>query len=169
MNIVLTGFMASGKTTVGKYLSEVCGRKLLDTDRLVEEKTEMTIPDIFSKLGEEYFRRVESQVIDEVSRLDGFIIATGGGAVLNTKNVARLRKNGIVVNLAPDEFTIRTRLSGEDITRPLVTGQDMENILARYRSRKPFYDNCDVKIDITPDMTVTEISRIILEKAEVKI
>ncbi len=169
MNIVLTGFMASGKTTVGAYLSERCCRKMLDTDKLVEEKVDMTIPDIFSKLGEDYFRRIESEVIEEISRMDSLIIATGGGAVLNTKNIEILRQNGVVVNLAPDERTVRTRLSGENSTRPLAAGQDIDDILKRYEDRKPFYDNCDVKIKITPEMTVREIAEDILKKVNARL
>ena len=167
MNIVLTGYMASGKTTLGKKISELKGMKMIDTDELISKKANMSISDMFSRFGEVHFRRVESDVIKEVSKLDKVVIATGGGTVLNPKNIDVLRENGVIVNLAPDEETIKRRLSGKDSTRPLVTGSSIEDILKRYRDRKPYYDNCDVKIEITLDMTVHDTAEQILKEVEV--
>lgn len=170
MNIVLTGYMASGKTTVGTYLSELSGRNFVDTDALIEEKCGMHISKIFEISGEEYFRKIEADVIKEVAKKDAAVISTGGGVVLNTENIAHLRQNGVIVNLEPEENVIRQRLGGGDNTRPLVAESSMEEILERFRLRKPYYDNCDVKVKVMQDKgireTAEEILRILEEKYE---
>lgn len=170
MNIVLTGYMASGKTAVGTYLSELSGRSFADTDALIEEKCGMQISKIFKASGEKYFRKIEADVIKEVAKQDAMVISTGGGAVLNTENIAHLRQNGVIVNLEPDEEVIRQRVGGGDETRPLVKNSSMEEILERFRLRKPYYNNCDVKIKVTQDKgikeTAEEVLRILEEKYE---
>lgn len=168
-NIVLTGFMASGKTVVGKRLAEKLGRKFIDSDKKIEEKCKMTIPEIFEKYGEEYFRSVESQVIGEISLESGTVIATGGGVVLNSDNIASLRKNATIVNLEPSRDVIVARLSRDDGTRPLNKGQDIEQILDRFEKRKPFYDNCDVKVKITSEMSIEDSLSAVLKGLEGKI
>ncbi len=168
-NIVLTGFMASGKTVVGKALAEKLGRKFVDTDHLIEEKCKMTITEIFEKYGEEYFRKVETEVIAEVSLEKGSVIATGGGVVLNGDNIETLRKNATIVNLEPCESVIISRLSQDDGTRPLNKGQDIGQILDRFEKRKPFYDNCDVKVKITKEMSVEDSLLAVLKGLEGRI
>lgn len=168
MNIVLTGYMASGKTVVGTCLSELLDRRLIDTDREIEKKCGLTIPQIFKASGEEYFRHAESEVIRELSGLDGCVIATGGGVVLNTENVANLRKNGVIVNLDPEETVIIKRLSGKDATRPLANGSSIDEILERFRSRSVYYDNCDIKIKITPEKGIADVANEIINILEDK-
>ena len=168
-NIVLTGFMASGKTVVGKLLADKLGRKFIDSDAKIVEKCKMTIPEIFEKYGEEYFRKVEAQTIAELSLESGAVIATGGGVVLNSDNIEILRKNATIVNLEPEKDVITARLSKDDGTRPLNKGQDMEQILDRFRKRKPFYDNCDVKVKITTTMSVEDSLSAVLKGLEGKI
>lgn len=168
MNIVLTGYMASGKTAVGTCLSKLCGFKFADTDALIEEKCEVAISKIFEVSGEEYFRIVESEVIKEAARLENAVISTGGGAVLNTENVAVLRENGVIVNLEPEEEVIRLRLGGGDSTRPLVKDSSMEEIIERFKNRKPYYDNCDIKIKVTKDKGIEDVAEEILKVLEEK-
>ena len=168
-NIVLTGFMASGKTVVGKALSEKLGRKFIDTDLVIEEKCKMTIPEIFEKYGEEYFRRVEADVVAELSLEKGSVIATGGGVVLNGDNIDMLRKNATIVNLEPSQDVIIARLSTDDGTRPLNKGQDIEQIIDRFEKRKPFYDNCDIKVKITTEMSVDAVISTVLKGLEGRI
>ncbi len=168
-NIVLTGFMASGKTVVGKLLAEKLGRKFIDSDARIEQKCKMTIPEIFEKYGEEYFRKVESGVIEELSMEKGSVIATGGGVVLNSDNIENLRKNATIVNLEPEKDVIVSRLSKDDGTRPLNKGQDIEQILGRFEKRKPFYDNCDVKVKITAEMSIEDSLVAVLKGLEGRI
>lgn len=95
-NIVLIGMPTSGKTTVGKILADNLHREFIDTDSEIEKKTGMSVAEIFEKKGEKEFRRIETEVIKEISKGQGMVIATGGGAVLADENVGSLKMNGIV-------------------------------------------------------------------------
>ena len=94
-NIVLIGMPGSGKSTIGKALSEKTGKVFIDTDDIIVENHGV-ISDIFAKHGEEYFRDIESEAVKEASKQSGIIIATGGGAILRKENVDALRQNGII-------------------------------------------------------------------------
>lgn len=165
MNIVLTGFMASGKTRISKELSDMLGFEFTDTDMLIEQKTNMTINEIFKLYGETEFRRIESEIVAEVSNSENTVISTGGGVVLNPKNIERLRKNGIIVNLAPEFEVILKRLESAKETRPLLRTDDIEDIRERFNDRLPFYADCDIKIKVSDDHTPRYYARIIAEKA----
>ncbi len=144
-NIVLTGMPASGKSTVGKLLSEELSRSLIDTDALIEERAQMPISEIFKKRGEAHFRLLESEVIKEISALTGVIIATGGGAVLRSENVRALKKNGRIYFIdRPPHALIPT------VDRPLASTEDA--IARRYKERYPIYTaSADVRIDAACD------------------
>lgn len=98
-SIVLIGMPSSGKTTVGRILSEKCGKQLADTDEYIVRKIGMPISDFFAKHGEAEFRRIEKETVAELSATGGRIIATGGGAVLDAENVRALKQNGVLVFL----------------------------------------------------------------------
>ena len=145
-NIVLTGFMCSGKSTIGKMLSKRMGFKFIDSDEYIEKKYAMTISDIFAKFGEERFREIESECIKEISEETSAVIATGGGAVLRPKNVESLKKNGVVFYLEVSADTVITR-RGEDESRPLLNNSSKEDVEKRLNARRKFYDNNDFKIN----------------------
>lgn len=131
-NIVLTGMPGSGKSTVGRVLARQLGRELVDTDTEIIRLAKKPIPEIFAQRGERGFRDLESQVIQEVSRRTGLVIATGGGAILREENVRRLRQNGRIYFLdRPAEDILPT----DD--RPLA--RDMEAVRQRYVERYPRY------------------------------
>lgn len=141
MNIVLIGMPASGKTTVGKALEEKLSKSFVDTDDLIVEAAGKPIPEIFSESGEKVFREIESNVIFEISKDNGKIIATGGGAVLNKKNIDNLKGNGRVYFInRPLDMLVTT----DD--RPLSSNRaDLEK---RYNERYSLYtDYADVIID----------------------
>lgn len=98
-SIVLIGMPSSGKTTVGRILSEKCGKQLADTDEYIVRKIGMPISDFFAKYGEAEFRKIEKETVAELSATGGRIIATGGGAVLDAENVRALKQNGVLVFL----------------------------------------------------------------------
>lgn len=156
-NIVLIGMPASGKTTVGRLLKNRLGRELLDTDSLIEEKTGMKIPEIFEKYGEAEFRRLETEVIKEVSRGNSCIIATGGGAILREENVRALKQNGRLFFLdRPLEMLVPTK------SRPL--SSDREAIKKRFEERYDIYCSvCDVRIEAnrSPRHTTDVITEIL--------
>ena len=98
MNLILCGMMGSGKTTVGIKIAQRTGKSFVDTDALIEERYGK-ISDIFARFGEEYFRDLESEIVQELCRQDGLVISTGGGLVLRKKNVDALRQNGKIIFL----------------------------------------------------------------------
>lgn len=131
-NIVLTGMPGSGKSTVGRVLARQLDRELVDTDTEIIRLAKKPIPEIFAQRGERGFRDLESQVIQEVSRRTGLVIATGGGAILREENVRRLRQNGRIYFLDRPAEDIQPT---DD--RPLA--RDMEAVRQRYAERYPRY------------------------------
>ena len=97
MNIILTGFMGTGKSIVSRKLVKRLGMSYLDTDELIEEREGIKISAIFQKKGEKYFRQLETQVIKEVASLDNYVISSGGGVVLREENMTALKKNGFII------------------------------------------------------------------------
>ena len=95
-NIIFTGFMGTGKTTVGKLVAEKLGRQFIDTDELIEERQGMSIPEIFKHLGEAAFRTMEADIAQELGKKEGLVISTGGRLMLDPSNVAALSVNGRV-------------------------------------------------------------------------
>lgn len=161
-NIVLTGFMASGKTVVGQRIAQLTGYRFVDLDVWIEKKMQMTVSQIFERFGEGYFRDLESEAARECAGLKNSVISCGGGAVLRPENIENLRKNAIIFNLDPSEEVIAARLSGAASTRPLLKEGDIEDAFMRFRERKPFYDRCDWKIKIELNQTIDEIAKEIL-------
>jgi shikimate kinase len=138
-NIILIGLMAVGKSTVGRLLADSLGMTFYDADHVVEERAGAPISWIFDVEGEAGFRDREQQVLDELTREEGIVLATGGGAVLRPENRALLAERGVVVHLdSPLERLIeRTR---NDRKRPLLKQGDPREILTRLaRERGPLY------------------------------
>ena len=98
-NIILVGFMGTGKTSVGRRLSLRLRMTYVDTDEIIEQTTGRRITDIFAQHGESYFRELESEAVRKVSDLDEHVISTGGGVVLRTRNLEILKRNGVVFSL----------------------------------------------------------------------
>ncbi len=140
-NIILIGMPSSGKSSVGRRISELLGREFLDTDSLIKENVGMEIPEIFKTLGEEKFRDYESEAVREAAARGGIIIATGGGAILREENIRALRSNGRLYFIdRPLECLIPTA------DRPL--SSDRAAIEKRYKERYPIYTAvCDEHID----------------------
>lgn len=140
-NIILTGMPSSGKTTIGKLLAEITGKTFIDTDDEIVKKIGMDIPSYFSKYGEAEFRKVETQVIKEISPENSLIIATGGGAILNYDNIRCLKQNGKIYFL---DRGLDKLMPTSD--RPL--SSDISALKKRYDERYPIYlSTCDVKVD----------------------
>jgi len=141
MNIFLIGYRGTGKTTIGRMLAKRLAMDFLDSDDLIEEREGRKIKEIFEREGEPYFRGVEKAVFDGIGKLDGKVVACGGGAVLDPSNISVMRK-GIVVLLEADVETIYGRISRsmKNSDRPALTGlpaeAEIKELLAK---RKPFY------------------------------
>jgi len=161
-NIVLCGFMASGKTTIGRIISEITGKVFVDTDALIEQKMNMSIREIFSELGERYFRGLERDVVNEVSSRKNQVIALGGGAVLDPENVRDVKREGIVylLKVSPEEAVKRARSTKG--SRPLLADQ-AEDAEILMRAREEAYLNAaDVVIE-TDERDPEELARQIIE------
>ena len=150
--------MGAGKTTVGRRLAKSLDKQFLDCDRELEERTGASISLIFELEGEEGFRRRERDMLDELSARSGIVLATGGGAVLDAENRARLRSRGFAIYLdAP--LDLLTERTGRDRSRPLLDTDDPRATLARILSER---DPLDLVVK-TDHGTAKSVVREILE------
>ncbi len=162
MKIVLTGFMCTGKTSVGMLLSKKLGLEYVDVDKEIENIEGKKIVKIFEDNGEKYFRDLETRVILEISKKDNCVISTGGGAVLRKENIDNLRNNGKIINLTARPETILERLKKQPGIRPLLNKPDpLKEIVNLITFRDKFYKNCDLQIE-TDNLKVEEVVEKIL-------
>lgn len=149
-NLVLTGFMGTGKTSLGKLLAEKLGCGFVDIDQKIEQDEGLTVPQIFEKYGEKYFRELEKKAVAEVSQRHGLVIATGGGTIKDAENIRMLKSSGVIVCLTtdPEEIFRRTERRGE---RPVLDGGEdrLQTIKKLLAERQPFYAQADYTIDTT--------------------
>ena len=144
-NIILIGMPGSGKSTVGKLLAEKMGREFVDADSQIVAYAGITIPEIFAQCGEEGFRQIETQVLSELGKKSGLVIATGGGCVTQPRNYPLLHQNGTIIWLTRDLDQLPTD------GRPLSQAGKLEQM---YRIRKPLYEHfSDI---ITPNDTTPQ-------------
>lgn len=155
-NIILVGFMGTGKTTVGKALAARLQRDFVDMDVELEARVGKAIPRIFAEDGEQAFRRLERALVVELSARSNLVIATGGGIVLNPDNICDFSATGCVIclNAAPDEILRRVAASDH---RPLLEqGSKEKRIRDLFRQRRRFYDAIAIQVD-TSGKNVDEI------------
>lgn len=167
MNIYLIGFRCCGKTSVGKTLSTLLSRPFVDTDALIVEKAGMTISDIVAKKGWDAFRDLEKIVIVLTTFLDSYVIATGGGSILNPENIRNMRKAGQVIWLKASPQILRIRMAADPetcIQRPGLTSiGSMNEIEAVLLDRQPLYEKASHLILDTDILGIDAICRKILE------
>jgi shikimate kinase len=139
--IILTGFMGTGKTTVGKLLADRLNYRFIDTDALIESRYDRSIAEIFKELGEEAFREMERDLVKEVAELDSIVISTGGRLMLDPENVEILGRNCRVFCLVATPDEILTRLMGDEShERPLLSVPNpKERIVELLRERNEGY------------------------------
>ena len=148
-NIVITGFMGTGKTSVGKEVARQLDRPYVDIDEEIEIRAGKSIPRIFTEDGEGAFRYVESEICNTLSNEQGLVIATGGGALINPENRAAMLRSGIGIclNADPDEIFRRVGTAGD---RPLLAGDTPRDRIARLLElREQAYDMIPWHIDTT--------------------
>lgn len=163
-NIVLIGFMGSGKTTVGKSLEEKTDMTFVDTDELIEAYEGCKISEVFADKGEAYFRRLENETLKNLlESADDKIISTGGGIITNQDNIPLLKQLGKVYYLKIKPETVVKRLEG-DKTRPLLMGENkLVKVEQLMSGRKELYEMAADKTIDTDYLSVNEIVDIILE------
>jgi shikimate kinase len=147
-NIYLVGPMGAGKTAVGRQLADKLGLEFHDSDQEIEQRTGVDIPYIFEKEGEQGFRERERDVIADLTSLEGIVLATGGGAVLDSRNRARLRETGTIVYL-DTSVEQQLRRTNRSTTRPLLMTGNRRAVLKKLREdREPLYrELADIEVD----------------------
>lgn len=155
-NIYLVGFMGTGKTSVGKELAKKKKWQFVDLDELIELKEKRTIADIFAKKGEPYFRAVEKKVLKEVSAQKKFVVATGGGIVVDQDNIKIMKETGKIICLSAKSEVILKRTAGY-AHRPLLNvAHPKERIELLLKLRAPYYAKSDKTID-TSRFSIKEV------------
>ncbi|MBI2842337.1 MAG: shikimate kinase [Armatimonadetes bacterium] len=161
-NIVLIGFMGTGKSRVGHMVARRLGLRFVDTDDRIVEKLQMPITEVFAKLGEPKFREIERNVVAEVALKEGQVIATGGGVPLFDENVQNLKRNGIIICLTASPEIIYRRTMGSD-ARPLLSVSDkLEQIRTLLDRRQAYYAVADHQVD-TSSCPASVVARKIVE------
>ena len=158
-NIALTGMPACGKSTIGKLVAEILGREFIDTDAEIVKRAGMPITDIFATKGDKAFRDLETEVIRDVTKLSGVVIATGGGAILRDENVAALHQNCKV-------FFIDRPLEWLTPTSDRPTASDKEAIKQRYEERYDRYISTADEV-INPTEDVEDNAKLIIERFKI--
>lgn len=165
-NIFLVGFMGAGKTTVGRILAGRLGYRYCDSDKVIETKAGKTIPEIFSGLGEDRFRELESETLESLSGKIKQVIATGGGAVMRDRNWDAMKKGGVTVYLKAPAEVIWNRIKHSK-TRPLLNVDNpLEAAKDLLEKRIPFYEKADLTVD-TESLSVDEIASEIIKKLRI--
>ena len=157
-NIILIGFMGSGKSTLGNYLSQMTGFTCYDIDTIIEQMAGQTVQEVFSNLGEAHFRSLEKEVIASFSKVENAIISCGGGVVLDNDNVNSLRKTGKLVWLKANPETIHNRLQNQN-NRPLLKGKVLEDIRVMLQQRLHLYEAAADYSVITDNMPISDLSK----------
>ena len=157
MNLILTGYRGTGKSSTAKELSKMLKIKEVSSDEAVEKKQGMNIEEIVKKFGWSEFRKIEKEVIKDISEQDNMIVDCGGGVVLDEENVKNLKKKGKIILLLASVQTIRNRI--KDSKLPALTEKnyldEVEDVLEK---RKPFYSKAaDLAID-TENSTPKEVA-----------
>ena len=146
-SIFLIGMMGSGKSSTGPVLAEILKYKYVDLDVLIEKLTKKTIDKVFSEEGEEYFRDLETQCLQEIIKLPSVVVSTGGGVVLKKENWGILRQ-GIIVWLDINKEIVLNRLNSKDNIRPLLKGNIERKYEEIFQTRKDIYAQADLRVKI---------------------
>ena len=166
-NIVLIGFMATGKTTIGRWLARRLKREFIDTDAEIERLTGKTVAQIFAGDGGVRFRSEEDLLVKRLAGREGLVIATGGGLVLNPDNLRLLKENGVLVALTASPEIIYNRVSSKKSRPLLLTGDIKNKIKELLRERENTYKTAEITIDTgncSIEDTAGQITRYLLER-----
>ncbi len=163
MNIILIGFMATGKTTIGRKLAARLGYKFVDTDHYIEYEQECRVKELFETKGEGYFRQLETSLLKRLSKVDNTVVSTGGGILVTDGNMTLINKIGRSIHLKADIEDICERIM-RNTKRPLVqTENPIETIKTLYDRRKELYQMADITIDTHSMKMWHVVSKIITE------
>ncbi len=171
-NIILTGFMGTGKTTVGKLIADNLNYKFVDTDQVIEKKIGCTIAQFFRNQGEAAFRKLESELAQELSKCSGLVISTGGRMMLDPQNAALLSKSGRVFCLVATPEEILDRVSKSKVVRPLLqVSNPLEHIVEMMQEREKGYKRFSQfeTTDLQPYAVASEIAEFVKGSRDVRL
>ena len=165
-NIFLIGFMGCGKSTVAAKLNQMYGMHVVEMDQEISKRQKMSIPEIFEQYGEEYFRNLESALLEEIATGSGQVVSCGGGVVLREDNVAEMKKCGHIVLLTAKPENVLTRVQKDD-NRPILKGRKtVEDIQTLMEARREKYEGAADIVVATDDKNIAEICDEIIQRIE---
>lgn len=163
-NIVLIGFMGTGKSTIARMLSTKCRMNIVEMDEEIVRRQGKSIPEIFAKQGETYFRNLETALLQELQTKNNQIISCGGGAVLRAENVRLMKENGCVVLLTAEPLTIYERVKHNN-NRPILQGNmNVEYIASLMEERRGKYEEAADVVIATDGKMISQICAEVMEK-----
>ncbi|MBR3170632.1 MAG: type I 3-dehydroquinate dehydratase [Lachnospiraceae bacterium] len=158
--LFLIGFMGAGKSTTAEELGRICGRRVIEMDEEIEKREGMSIPEIFERFGEKYFRDIETECIKSLEAGTGCIVSCGGGAVLRARNIVLMKSIGKILLLTASPETVYQRLRSEAEIRPVLSGRfSPEGILHLQNARREYYETAQDITVPTDGRTVEDIAR----------
>lgn len=166
-NIILIGFMGTGKTSLGRRLARRLGREFVDTDAEIENVTGKTVAQIFAKDGATRFRSEEALLVKKLAGREGLVISTGGGLVLNPENVRLLREKGVFIALTAAPEVIYRRVKNKKNRPLLLRGNLEERIRTLLREREGAYNMAELTVDTgacSPEEAVNQIVSFLAER-----
>lgn len=169
--VVMVGMMGAGKTAVGRVLAQLLNVRFLDSDQEIEAAANMTVPEIFARDGEPFFRARETEVISRLLQDERCVLSTGGGAFLSAENRENISRNGVAVWLDADLELLWSRVRHRD-TRPLLRTADPKATLTDlYTKRVPEYSKADLRVPCAPPVTLDQMAQrvtsVLLTRADV--
>jgi len=155
-NIALIGFMGVGKSIISNKLASLLNKRVVSTDTLIEKKQNMTIAQIFESQGEEYFRKLEREIVQDIKDMQNVVVDCGGGIVLNQDNIDDLKKNCLLVHLSASCEAILKRVQ-QYKHRPLLNVKDPKSMIEQLlEERQSFYEQADLSIN-TENKSVDQV------------
>lgn len=165
-NIMLIGFMGTGKSTVAACMHREYGMEVVEMDALIEEREKMPITEIFKTYSEKYFRDRETELLSELQNKDNRIVSCGGGVVLREENIRIMKQAGTTVLLTATPETILERVRNDE-SRPLLQGKkDIASVRSLLEERNARYEKAADIVIATDKKTATEICREIMDKIQ---
>ena len=166
-NIILIGFMGTGKSTIGQRLARRLGMVFVDTDREIEALTGMTVAEIFRKHGEKRFRSEEKLLARKLAQKEGLVISCGGGMPLDPDNMRVLGANGVIIGLKAAPQDVFRRVMKKRRRRPLLARDlTIEGLQAMMAEREPYYQCAHITVDTSVDGIEEVVNKIILSLKE---
>lgn len=163
-NIILIGFMGAGKSSISRYLNKVLGLEVVEMDQEIVDREGISIAEIFSIHGEEYFRNLETNLLIEMQSKNNVVVSCGGGAAMRERNVAEMKKNGKVILLTAQPETIYERVKNST-ERPLLNGNmNVEYIADLMEKRREKYEAAADIVIYTDKKSISEICEELLTK-----